>query len=288
MVLHPVVTDKKSINAVVSTTGSLRRIAGRDGKFSGNAAVNFTLAQAFGISKAVKVVPALVQIPNVFPNVREDAFITLYNEFLQTVVANFILPAGWYSTQELLTFFEANGFLNSDTTSILSIDPVTGKFLFAPDIGDGFYTLTMPESLFDMMGYRSFAEDQGNIPGSSGDWVWSVEAVDPDIPNFSGVNTVHVLANNFGDLNCCSNVGSSETDHPPIIFSVSMGSTPYGNLATSRATTLHVDDIDFRNVSDISDFDMFLTDENMKQLFVPTNYHVQIVFKVFHDDESRG
>jgi hypothetical protein len=279
----PTRLDKKSINLNISTTGPHTRIQGRNGLSAGNGAVNVTLKHAFGLQKAVKMLPNMLSIPHVFPNVKEDSEILLVANGM-TIVADFTLPSGWYTTQQFIDALEVNGFLNIDTSSIISIDPLSGKFVFSPD--GNTYVLTMPSRLFYMIGYQENAllDPSGNTILGTAPWMWDVIATTSDLPNFAGVTSINVLANNIGNFNSVTNIAQLETDHPPVVCTISLTDTPYGGTALYRAAAIHLDDIDFKSEYDISSFDFFVTDQNYEQLYIPTNHHINMIFKVFHED----
>jgi hypothetical protein len=283
---QPVVATKKSIHFLISSRGRTGIISGRDGLPAGNGSFSTTIKNPYGVNKSTKVMAATASVPNVFPNLRDDAEVVLMNTTADIIQASFTVPSGWYTADSLLAYFLSNNFENTDTTQMLTLDVSTGKYLLTTD-GDT-YTLSMPPELFYMMGYNSEVSPETGGPADS-DFVWIWEIVSgtySDLPNFTGATVCHVLVSQLSNYAMITNFGG-DSDYPPTAVSIPLN-VPYGNMATYRSQGLFIDDLDFRGEADLSNLKVYLVDQYFRQLRMPINYDITIIFKVFHEDEDHN
>jgi len=233
----------------------------------------FNINNTIYMDKAIKIVPTTVSVPNIFPNVN------IYNnKFSVTddldVTTNYEIKVGQYTLDELVA--ELNTF---DVDIIFST--VDSKVNLLIDFPATFRTEGPDTDFFDLIGWTRIA----NAVNGGHEVLAPSTVTGPDVVNLGGEKMVFLVCDHVAPGNLIYGADGMPYD---VFSAVSFHDVEYGQTSTFRAADVHVDDISFKGHSDLCTLVMELKDSKMRVLPMPSNYHIRVVFKVFHREHSPG
>jgi hypothetical protein len=240
----------------------------------------FTCAMANtnrGCTHAVKIVPTLVLVPNVFSNVYVgmNAFAT--TDSAPTTYAWSIVP-GFYSLSMFVDAFNVSAAKPAYLTLAVSN---TGYTRFVNSgVGARNAPIQMSVSMSDMLGFT----DRALFPIVLGVVVVTVlSAVTVTanaIPRMGTTPVVYVVARQLA----VNRMIASDSRDYNVLATVSLHDVPYGSYGVYRGVNMFMDDIEFRTPQSLNQLDVELLDINYMPLTVDVRFPVIIQLKVFHTD----
>lgn len=229
-----------------------------------------------GGTHAIKIIPNLVMVPNVFNNVYTDMN-------TGTVVVSgggttpFTIPVGFYTRDDFIVWWNSLGHSSA----------VLGVFLNGcinvtnPNVPN--CTINMSLVMATMLGFT----DRGLFP-YNGTYV-SITAwlgnkpIASTLPRMGTTPVVYVTTRQFG-INRM--IASNNRDYN-VIATVSMHDVPYGSYGVFRGQDIFMDDIEFRTPRSLDQVDIELLDSNYNTLTIDPRFEVIIQLKVFHTDTTK-
>ena len=234
-----------------------------------------------GGTHAIKIVPSLVMVPNVFNNVY--AGMNVLEEYfdMQLHVGSITIPYGFYTRDEFITLFNS---LSQFVMSV-TVDGYIKVYSTQTEMASDF-NLIMSEALANMLGFT----DRTLFPSIRNS---SVLVTMPVISSYTAVaNTrshmgttpiVYVTTRQFG-INRM--IASNNRDYN-VIATISMHDVPYGSYGVFRGQDIFMDDIEFRTPRSLDQVDIELLDSNYNTLTIDPRFEVIIQLKVFHTDTTK-
>jgi hypothetical protein len=285
---QPVLSVLPSIHAHVTSINA--RLSNRtlwgNGKFS----VHF--GNSFGITKTVKVVPSSVSIPNVFPNIRRE-WTGWSNDLEITASGSFL--SKFYDIDEFITALSVIKTEGGDPIFVL--DTPSGKITTNGGLDLITYNITMHPRVWIVMGWGDIVLAQsGNTSEEQATWTWTGTTTDVPstyfqllLPNLAGEQIIHLSFGGHARANMVASLGGQggTGSIKDVMLTVPIADTPYGGLHTRQTSDMWIDDIDFRQETNMADVVVEILDDRFNPLYIPTNHHVSISFKVYHADELR-
>lgn len=227
----------------------------------------------FGINNSVylknvrKIVPQSISLPNIFPNVNSHR-----NSWVEPSSGTpKVLDAKQYTTSTLVTALnskstdftfsvDANGYFNIACTGTKSMDTSAN---------------TYPKEIFEMLGFQDDLESNGtelSIPTS---------IVASNLPNLGGEKKVFISSAKLAQANCIH--GGDDTPYD-ILTVISFHDVGFGFEANYRAEDMIVGDVEYDFANQLDKIHVTLLDSKFRPLYLPTNYHLRMVLKIFHMD----
>lgn len=289
---HPIISTHPSLHCHITSINARlqNRTLWGNGKFETN------LGNSFGVTKAIKLVPTSISIPNIFPNVRKTWLNWEHFAASGDINLSGAFEEGFYNITEFLDM------LSVFTTSLppaplFELNEVTGKIEFVEGDGGIAHAITLHPRVWIAMGWGDIV---GSLPANNFDenmlsWTWngSVSIFDAAKfmllpPNLAGERVVH-LAMSFTQGNLATNIGARNGGGSlrDIIATIPIGETAHGGLHVFRTDDMWLHDFDYRNDTNISDGTLEILDDRFEGLYIPTNHHVSVNLKVYHGDEKR-
>lgn len=262
----------------------------------GNGVFDFVYGNCIGVTKAIKIIPVSASVPNVFPNVRKEWTQWIISSSLPfDAFGNFI--SKFYTITELMTALEVIT-LEDGVTPFFALDEETGKIVTAGDASPQNYTITLHPRMWILMGWGDIV---GQLPQNNFDedkiiWTWSGTNTDvPSTqfqllePNLSGEQIVHISLSDFAPANLVSsfNGSSEQASVRDTVITMNVGDTPYGGMHTTKTNTEWLEDVDYRTETNLAEGRVSILDDRFEPLYLPTNHHVSLLFKVYHGDDIR-
>jgi hypothetical protein len=243
-----------------------------------------------GGTHAIKVVPNLVMVPNVFNNVNDEPFqggptdggLFTYGSF------DWALPIGYYTQTQ---------FVNAFNTRTQNIGHFPGRIIKMSVTVDGFmqfftlngsffevyeaYTVQMSKHMADMLGF-TVSTSQVTL------FQTVVQVVVPAdgvvianvLPCMGTTPLVYVVTRQLA----MNRMTASDSKEYNVIATVSMHDVPYGSYGVFRGGDIFMEDVEFRTPRALDQIDVELLDYKYRPLKVDTRYPVSIQLKVFHTD----
>lgn len=194
----------------------------------------------------------------------------------QTVV----IPVGSYTPTQLTTV------LNTNPNGLVhTIDPVTHKLRVTSV--QNFYMVNAADgnALGGMLGITTSTPTAGAGITDTLDTTapvqfdaWQARA--PNAPNLGGEKLVHVALQPIAQGHMVAANGYEYN----VLTTVALDTTPYGDYSIQQANDMYTDDTDFPRELTAATVTVQLLDANYDQLYVPTNYHVNVQLKCYHLD----
>ena len=229
-----------------------------------------------GGTHAVKIVPTLVMVPNVFNNVY-----TGMNT--GTVVVSgggttpFTLPVGFYTRDDFIVWWNSLGH-SSAVLGVFLNGCISVTNPNAPNC-----TINMSLVMATMLGFT----DRGLFPYngtyvSITAWLGNIP-IASILPRMGTTPVVYVATRQFG----INRMIASNNKEYNVIATVSMHDVPYGSYGVHRGTDIFMDDIEFRTPRSLDQVDVEVLDSNYNVLTIDTRFNVIIQLKVFHTDTTK-
>jgi hypothetical protein len=257
-----------------------------------------------GGTHAIKVVPNLVMVPNVFDNVTTGPgtpnrpISAPMNAFLGTGDFPWSIPTGYYTQSQFVTEFNKTtaNFDDPVRRAIKMSVSENGFMQFFTTTG-GAYTFEMTQLMANMLGF-TWGTQTGSVIKLPTDHIYgmtiqiNVPNFDPNTPNFDGNVTANVLPC-MGTTPlvyvvtrqlAMNRMTASDSKEYNVIATVSMHDVPYGSYGVFRGGDIFMEDVEFRTPRALDQIDVELLDHKYRPLIVDTRYPVSIQLKVFHTD----
>lgn len=265
----------------------------------GNGDFKCVINNATNITHAIKVSPNRVVVPNIFPNV--GPYVSVGFEFAGTVIP-IQLTHGFYSATEFCQMF--NAVWQATRAAIMLGDPTfsADMALTVVQSGTSNQSISLTKTgtdngplhasvdFWELIGFQSIVS---HVPGNT-DVNSQIRILDvPETliwprtpPHFGGESVVHIDMGEAAPANMVSS--SRQGEHRNIMISVPLTKTAYGEYTCYKSADTATDDVDFDGNINLHNVEVKLRDSKMRQLTVPSNYHVLVILKVFHTDEKYG
>lgn len=235
---------------------------------------------------AIKVVPAKIMIPNVFPNITQGMnyiYTTRPVEDPGSLEEDVRFPVGFYTLEGIVSRLNDRLSLNVSFNQILTriqIENVSGAEV----------DLVMSRPFATMLGLTdnqfspNFAPSQVSVLNEVTLKIASgATVVASSVPFIGTTPLVHVLARKAATQNLLS---SNSTEYS-VLATVLMNRANFGEYATYEAPDVFVDDIDFRTPRNLSDIDFEIVDHLFNPITIDPRFPVIIQLKVFHVDTQK-
>lgn len=239
----------------LSTEHASRRSGGR---------FEFNIANAMYVNKVVKLVPQSITLPNIFPNV------SVYNNSWTEPSGFISVSPAQYSALGISTQFTLD---STDFTFTL-----VGGFFQIACVG----TLAMTSPTIDVFSLLGF-QDQVTLAG--GIYTLSVPTTltASSLPNAGGEKLVFIVSSKMAPGNCVFGADGKLYD---ILTTLSLHNIDYGLEGHFRTGDVIAEDIDYKHTNQLDSFVVALLDSQFRPLDLPTNYHLRMMFKVFHGENK--
>lgn len=246
------------------------------------------------LEKVSGVVLVHADVPNVFPNVRENEItLTLSVDAGggNTRTNTLTVPAGFYSATSLAaTMTTLNNSANTGVTTVTTGTPPTEPIDWSVGFTGSRFTVVQGSTVYTcVLSFSSNGRSSYTTPQRLGfttetiTTTASTTITATELPNLYGEQIIHVAC----DTKACSNyTHAGDASLYDILGTVSLTSTPYGSYATYTASDKALSDIHFRgqSVNLGSRHEMVLLDEECRQLKIPAHHPVRLVIRCYHGE----
>lgn len=226
----------------------------------------FNIGNTIYIEKSVRIVPTSITLPNIFPNV--NAYRNTWSEPSGAVV----IPIGQYSTTTLAT---AATTASTDFTVTINAD---GYFDFACTGTNSVASLTI--DVFEMFGFQ----DQVQFLAGAYQLPVTTNLTATSYPNLGGEKMILLSCDKIGSSNLIFGADGTPYD---IFANVSFHDVDYGYTAQFKAADSTLEDIVYKHHNNLDTMMVEILDSKMRHLVMPSNYHLRMIFKVFHQDNTQ-
>lgn len=246
-------------------------------------------------SNIKKMIPLKVFIPNVFPNVTKHSHRIQIrtdppSQEGKVVSKDITIPVGSWSAVELASYLTTKSEIGLGSVLTWTYSNVDGKQGFVITNTDSFnwYVVELDEGVFDMLGLVTEAlvatstTRYVHVPNNNG--TYPANAI-PNWPNLGGEPLVHVSIQDIGDGNL---VNADDGQLYDIVTTVPLTDIPFGETTSFQAPDIATEDLEYVHEKALNNFKVTLLDQHYRPLDLPHNFHVQMVFKLFHRDIITG
>lgn len=225
----------------------------------------FNIPNSMYVDKAVKIVPMSVTVPNIFPNVNKYK-----NTWTLVGTGELSIPVKQYSASTLVAALSA-----------------TSNLVFWNVSPDGYFqiagvnqTLTSPTiDFFAMLGFASQVTYSNGVYSLS----WTNTLTASDLPNLGGEKIIFIHIDKMGGGNMVN--GEDGTLHD-LVAHVSLHDVDFGMEGHWRSNDILIDDIEYRHYNKLDSLVVDIRDSRNRRLKLPANYHLRMMFKIFHRDSA--
>ena len=245
-----------------------------------------------GGTHAIKVVPNLVMVPNVFTNVTNEpgtvGGTTPMNLFRTgPVVFNWgwSIPLGHYTQSRFVNEFNTQTTRANPMVSAIRMSVTDRGFMeFYTYVGE--YTFLMTKQMADVLGFTVATTQVMSLPDNTEGWAVRVHVpfgstvIANVLPSMGTTPLVYVVARQVA----LNRMVASDSKEYNVIATVSLHDVPYGSYGVFRGTDLFMEDVEFRAPRALDQIDVELLDYKYKPLVVDPRYPVILQLKVFHTD----
>ena len=248
-----------------------------------------------GGTHAIKVVPNLVMVPNVFNNVQStNDGDTTGNRFTMSdfqggpgtgVGYYWRIPEGFYTRDEFISKF--NTMTISEDNKLKMAINEDGYMLFYTTSGS--YTFQMQISMARMLGFHIFNSNVTKLTDTASVIRgWAVQVTVPAgsivvanaLPFMGTTPLVYIVTRQLA----MNRMTASDSKEYNVIATVSMHDVPHGSYGVFRGGDIFMEDVEFRTPRALDQIDVELLDYKYRPLKVDARYPVSIQLKVFHTD----
>jgi hypothetical protein len=235
-----------------------------------------------GGTHAIKIVPSLVMIPNVFNNVY--AGMNVLEEYfdMRLHIGSITIPYGFYTRDEFITLFNS---LSLQFVMSVTVDGYIKVYSTQTEMTGSDFNLIMSEALANMLGFtdRTLFPLIGKSVYVTMPVVSSYTVVANTRSRMATTPIVYVTTRQFG-INRM--IASNNRDYN-VIATISMHDVPYGSYGVFRGQDIFMDDIEFRTPRSLDQVDIELLDSNYNTLTIDPRFEVILQLKVFHTDTTK-
>ena len=243
-----------------------------------------------GGTHAIKVVPNLVMVPNLFNNVygsRNDFFMSTFQGGPTGGGFQWTMPQGHYTQNQFVSEFNKQTELENPASGRVIKMSVTdlGFMQFYTTTG-GAYTVEMKEEMANMLGFTAVTTHVTMMPPNINGFVVRVSVpaggvvIANAIPSMGTTPLVYVVARQVA----LNRMVASDSKEYNVIATVSLHDVPYGSYGVFRGTDLFMEDVEFRAPRALDQIDVELLDYKYNPLVIDPRYPVILQLKVFHTD----
>jgi len=228
-----------------------------------------------GGTHAIKIVPNLVMVPNVFNNVYTG--MNVVAEYQIVFMGATTVPAAFYTRDEFVTKFNSLGSI-----FIMSVT-VDGYIQIYSLLSGNDSQMAVLPAMANMLGFTNrtlFPMSGIHVMISCNS---SYAAISDSLPRMGTTPVVYVTTRQFG-INRM--LASNNRDYN-VIATVSMHDVPYGSYGVFRGQDIFMDDIEFRSPRSLDQVDVELLDSNYNTLTIDPRFEVILQLKVFHTDTTK-
>lgn len=232
-----------------------------------------------GGTHAIKIVPNLVMVPNVFNNVY-TGMNQLDRYFGYGLNESITVPIGFYTRDEFVNMYNSLG--GGSIVMSVTVDGYIQLLAILPLMNS---QLFMVPAMANMLGFT----DRTLFPFNGTHVEVDILIANLSIvvantrPHMGTTPVVYVTTRQFG-INRM--IASNNRDYN-VIATVSMHDVPYGSYGVLRGQDIFMDDIEFRSPRSLDQVDVELLDSNYNTLTIDPRFEVIIQLKVFHTDTTK-
>ena len=237
-----------------------------------------------GGTHAIKIVPNLVMVPNVFNNVfgtSSDGYMNTFASLIAGVGHQYSIPFGFYTRDELVNVFNADDDNEMPAAVVMAVSAY-GYIQFSNSTGV-MYTVVMKQAMANMLGFTNTTLFPVTVNGITVTVNGGTTVTANVLPHMGTTPVVYVATRQFG-INRM--IASNNRDYN-VIATVSMHDVPYGSYGVFRGQDIFMDDIEFRSPRSLDQVDVELLDSNYNTLTIDTRFEVILQLKVFHTDTTK-
>ena len=248
-----------------------------------------------GGTHAIKVVPNLVMVPNVFNNAqRINDGDTTENVYTMCSFQGgpgtggghyWHMSEGFYTRDEFISKFNATPVQGGGQLKMAVTED--GYMMFYTTSGS--YTVQMQISMARMLGFHIFDSNVTRLTDTSSVLRgWAVQVTVPAggivvanaLPFMGTTPLVYIVTRQLA----MNRMTASDSKEYNVIATVSMHDVPYGSYGVFRGGDIFMEDVEFRTPRALDQIDVELLDYKYRPLKVDARYPVSIQLKVFHTD----
>ena len=230
--------------------------------------------------KVDAISPLKVTLANLFPNVTQ--YNNTFNVSNTDAVVVVVVPVGQYTAAEFAAEVTTQIAATNVTLTISTAGVLANHFEFTSTSGTH-GTTTISSTLngwWNLIGYAAILQGIGFVS-----FAQSTSILPPNLPNLSGEKIVHIACDKIAHGNL---VHAQDGKIHDVIMSVPLTDTAYGFNTTFLPQEDDTYMIDYRYTCSLSStLDFQLLDSKMRSLPYPPNQHIQMMFKLYHN-ENRG
>lgn len=269
----------------------------------GNGEFKVTISNANRVTQAIKVVVDKVILPHVFTNINQyttkmvlfqgDTVVNSWQTnrpqwttpdiYAEQLVVSFGAPhLEWeyfnHSSQQPRFRVKANAdnvrivadydwfvMMGLVSRTLRYTGPDKLEKVFAGDYNYKLYELALPPA-------GVWTDDDANVVPQNFDPPYHT------IPNFGGPTLAHIEIHGISNGNYLSSDGHKRD----VLCTVPLHNVRYGEYACFSGVDIFMGDVEFQSVVDMSKVTVRVLDSNFRVMFIPENYLVNIILKVFH------
>ena len=278
--LQPVIARHDSSLVTLSSSDAVTV----DGKY-GNGKFTCQLRNANrGGTHAIKVVPNLVMVPNLFNNVygsENDFYMNTFEGGPVGGITQWSIPWGFYTRDQFVSKFNSSYWKNP--TIQMSVSDI-GKIQLQSMTSA--YYVDLKADMANMLGFTAVTTQVTVSPPNQYGWAVRVSVLAGGmvtanaIPSMGTTPLVYVVARQVA----LNHMVASDSKEYNVIATVSLHDVPYGSYGVFRGKDLFIEDVEFRNPRALDQIDVELLDYKYQPLVVDKRYPVILQLKVFHTD----
>ena len=282
--LQPVIARHDSSLVTLSSSDAVKV----DGTY-GNGKFTCQLRNANrGGTHAIKVVPNLVMVPNLFYNMTDEKNTNKKNFFQGNVGGvgyQWIMPLGHYTQSQFVNEFNKQTALEPAPGNVMKMSVSDLGFMQFYTTSGGSYLVQMSHGMADMLGFTVATTQVAIFPIGT---PYGVKVTVPSgsivtanaIPSMGTTPLVYVVARQVA----LNRMVASDSKEYNVIATVSLHDVPYGSYGVFRGKDLFMEDVEFRAPRALDQIDVELLDYKYKPLVIDPRYPVILQLKVFHTD----
>lgn len=237
-----------------------------------------------GGTHAIKVVPNLVMVPNLFNNMTYPK--NTFQGAVDGIGYQWALPPGYYTQSQLVNEFNKQTELEYPPGGrVIKMSVSDLGFMQFYTTSGGSCLVLMQYDMAQMLGFTVATTQVAILPTGTN---FRVRVTVPSgstvtanaIPSMWTTPLVYVVARQVA----LNHMVASDSKEYNVIATVSLHDVPFGSYGVFRGKDLFIEDVEFRVPRSLDQIDVELLDYKYKPLVIDTRYPVILQLKVFHTD----